>query len=230
MSFVDITFRLVLSIIISGCIGIEREYKNRPAGIRTHILVCVGATVIALIQDQISIDALALAQANPTLSGVVRSDQARLIAQVVSGVGFLGAGTIVVTQRSILGLTTAATIWAVACLGIAVGMGYYPIAIIGAAAIMLGLTWMKRIIRIPSEKKVEVKFVHKVQTKEFLTNYFEEKQITIKDVEFSVEFQSDLRIYNNVYTIELPVGLTYMNMIEAISIHKNVLKIKIVNV
>jgi putative Mg2+ transporter-C (MgtC) family protein len=230
MSFVDITFRLVLSIIISGCIGIEREYKNRPAGIRTHILVCVGATVIALIQDQISIDALALAQANSTLSGVVRSDQARLIAQVVSGVGFLGAGTIVVTQRSILGLTTAATIWAVACLGIAVGMGYYPIAIIGAAAIMLGLTWMKRIIRIPSEKKVEVKFVHKVQTKEFLTNYFEEKQITIKDVEFSVEFQSDLRIYNNVYTIELPVGLTYMDMIEAISIHKNVLKIKIVNV
>jgi putative Mg2+ transporter-C (MgtC) family protein len=230
MTFVDITFRLVLSIIISGCIGIEREYKNRPAGIRTHILVCVGATVIALIQDQISIDALALAQANPTLSGVIRSDQARLIAQVVSGVGFLGAGTIVVTQRSILGLTTAATIWSVACLGIAVGMGYYPIAIIGAAAIMIGLTWLKRIIRIPSEKKVEVKFVHKVQTKEFLTNYFEEKQITIKDVEFSVEFQHDLRIYNNVYTIELPVGLTYMDMIEAISIHKNVMKIKIVNV
>jgi putative Mg2+ transporter-C (MgtC) family protein len=230
MTFVDITFRLVLSIIISGCIGIEREYKNRPAGIRTHILVCVGATVIALIQDQISIDALALAQANPTLSGVIRSDQARLIAQVVSGVGFLGAGTIVVTQRSILGLTTAATIWSVACLGIAVDMGYYPIAIIGAAAIMIGLTWLKRIIRIPSEKKVEVKFVHKIQTKEFLTNYFEEKQITIKDVEFSVEFQRDLRIYNNVYTIELPVGLTYMDMIEAISIHKNVMKIKIVNV
>jgi putative Mg2+ transporter-C (MgtC) family protein len=230
MSFVDITFRLLLSIIISGCIGIEREYKNRPAGIRTHILVCVGATVIALIQAQLSIDALALAQANPTLSSVIRSDQARLIAQVVSGVGFLGAGTIVVTQRSILGLTTAATIWAVACLGIAVGIGYYPIAIIGAAAVMIGLTWMKRIIRIPSEKKVEVKFVHKVQTKEFLTNYFEEKQITIKDVEFSVEFQSDLRIYNNVYTIELPVGLTYLDMIEAISIHKNVMKIKIVNV
>lgn len=92
MSFVDITFRLVLSIIISGCIGIEREHKNRPAGIRTHILVCVGATVIALIQDQISIDALAMAQADPALSGVIRSDQARLIAQVVSGVGFLERG------------------------------------------------------------------------------------------------------------------------------------------
>ncbi|MFD2307087.1 MgtC/SapB family protein [Enterococcus termitis] len=230
MSFVDITFRLVLSIIISGCIGIEREHKNRPAGIRTHILVCVGATVIALIQDQISIDALTMAQAEPALSGVIRSDQARLIAQVVSGVGFLGAGTIVVTQRSILGLTTAATIWAVACLGIAIGMGYYSIGIIGAVAIMIGLTWMKRIIKVPSEKKVEVKFVHKLQTKEFLNNYFEEKQITIKDVEFSVEFQSDLRIYNNVYTIELPLNLTYMDMIEDISIHKNVMKIKIVNV
>ncbi|OJG97865.1 MgtC family protein [Enterococcus termitis] len=220
----------MLSIIISGCIGIEREHKNRPAGIRTHILVCVGATVIALIQDQISIDALTMAQAEPALSGVIRSDQARLIAQVVSGVGFLGAGTIVVTQRSILGLTTAATIWAVACLGIAIGMGYYSIGIIGAVAIMIGLTWMKRIIKVPSEKKVEVKFVHKLQTKEFLNNYFEEKQITIKDVEFSVEFQSDLRIYNNVYTIELPLNLTYMDMIEDISIHKNVMKIKIVNV
>ena len=161
---------------------------------------------------------------------MIRSDQARLIAQVVSGVGFLGAGTIVVTQRSILGLTTAATIWAVACLGIAIGMGYYPIAIIGAAAIMIGLTWMKRIIKVPSEKKVEVKFVHKLQTKEFLNNYFEEKQITIKDVEFSVEFQNDLRIYNNVYTVELPIALTYMDMIEDISIHKNVMKIKIVSV
>lgn len=79
-------------------------------------------------------------------------------------------------------------------------------------------------------KKVEVKFVHKLQTKEFLNNYFEEKQITIKDVEFSVEFQNDLRIYNNVYTVELPIALTYMDMIEDISIHKNVMKIKIVSV
>lgn len=230
MSFVDITFRLVLSIIISACIGIEREYKNRPAGIRTHILVGVGATIIALIQDQISIDALNMAQADPSLSGVVRSDQARLIAQVVSGVGFLGAGTIVVTQRSILGLTTAATIWTVACLGIAIGMGYYAIGIIGAIAIMVGLTWMKRIISVPSEKKVEVKFVHKIQTKEFLNNYFAEKKISIKDIEFSVELQGDSRIYNNIYTVELPNNLTYMDMIEEISTHKNVMKIKIVTI
>ena len=226
----EIIFRLVLAIVISGLVGMEREQKNRPAGIRTHILVCVGATLIALIQDKISIEALDFARANPNLSQVIRADQTRLVAQVVSGVGFLGAGTIVITKRSILGLTTAATIWAVACLGIAVGMGYYSIAIFGTVAIMISLLWLKQIINVSVEKKVEVKFVHKLQTKEFLNNYFEEKKILVRDIEFSVELHGDTRIYNNVYTIELPKDLTYMEMIEDISIHKNVTNIKIINV
>lgn len=230
MAVTDIVFRLVLSIIVSCIIGTEREQKNRPAGIRTHILVCVGATIIALIQDEISLKALKFAGENPDLAGVVRADQGRLIAQVVSGIGFLGAGTIVVTKRSILGLTTAATIWAVACLGIAIGMGYYFIGIAGAAAIMVSLMWMKKIVNVPSEKKIEVKYVHRVQTKEFLNSYFEEKGVSIRDVEFSVELQKDVRIYNNVYTIELPSHLTYMDMIEDISIHQNVTHIKIINV
>ncbi|WP_440896818.1 MgtC/SapB family protein [Amphibacillus sp. Q70] len=230
MSIIDIIFRLVLSIIISACIGIEREYKNRPAGFRTHILVCVGATIIALIQQQISLDALDFAIANPDFQGVVRSDQARLVAQVVSGVGFLGAGTIIINKRSIVGLTTAATIWTAACLGIAVGMGYYSIAIIGTIAIMVGLTVMKKILNIPTEKKIEVKFVHKTQTKEFLNQYFLEKEITIKDVEFNLEIDGDKKVYTNVYTIDLPKFLTYQDMIEEISAHKNVTNIKIINV
>lgn len=230
MSIIDIILRLVLSIIISACIGIEREYKNRPAGFRTHILVCVGATIIALIQEQISIDALNFATANPELQGVIRSDQARLIAQVVSGVGFLGAGTIIINKRSIVGLTTAATIWAVACLGIAVGMGYYSIAIIGTVATMVGLTVIKKVLNIPTEKKIEVKFIHKTQTKEFLNQYFIEKEITIKDVEFNLEISGDKRVYNNIYTIDLPKYLTYQDMIEEISAHKNVTNIKIINV
>ena len=102
----EIILRLVLAMVMGGAIGFERQYKNRPAGMRTHILVCMGAAIIALIQSQIAINALKDALANPALTGVIRSDQARLIAQVVSGIGFLGAGTIIVTKQSVTGLTT----------------------------------------------------------------------------------------------------------------------------
>lgn len=118
----EIVIRLSLAMVIGGAIGFERQYKNRPAGMRTHILVCMGATIIALIQDEIAAAAIQDALAHPELAGVIRSDQARLIAQVVSGLGFLGAGTIIVTKQSVTGLTTAASLWSVAGLGIAIGM------------------------------------------------------------------------------------------------------------
>ena len=86
----EIIARLALSIVIASVIGFDREHKNRPAGIKTHVLVCVGACIIALIQKKIGFDALQIANAQPKMAGVVRADEARLIAQVVSGIGFLG--------------------------------------------------------------------------------------------------------------------------------------------
>lgn len=89
--------RLGLSIVMGGTIGYEREQKNRPAGMKTHILVCLGATIIALIQQEIAQEAIRLVRSNPDIAHIVKFDQSRLIAQVVSGIGFLGAGTIIVT-------------------------------------------------------------------------------------------------------------------------------------
>src|SRR5699024_7429179 len=103
MRIVDIILRIFLAILMSGLVGFDREFKNRPAGIRTHILVCLGATMIAMLQREIGLDSIAMAQKYPELAGVVRSDEARLIAQVVSGIGFLGAGTIIVTKRTVKG-------------------------------------------------------------------------------------------------------------------------------
>jgi len=103
MRTVDIILRIFLAILMSGLVGFDREFKNRPAGIRTHILVCLGATMIAMLQREIGLDSIAMAQKYPELAGVVRSDEARLIAQVVSGIGFLGAGTIIVTKRTVKG-------------------------------------------------------------------------------------------------------------------------------
>ena len=229
MELIEIIQRLGLAVIISGAIGFDREFKNRPAGMRTHILVCVGATVVALIQDQISIDALNLAIAQPELAGVIRSDQARLIAQVISGIGFLGAGTIIVTKRSVTGLTTAASLWAVACLGVAVGMGFYQIAIVGFITIQIILSLLKKVIIVPSMKKLEVKFVHRVETKEFITDYFESNDVSVRDVNFDVELTDERKIYTNLYTIELPRGKNYADLIEDLSIHENVLKIRLVD-
>jgi len=131
LSALTVIVRLLLAVLFSGVIGLDRAYKHRPAGLRTHILVCLGACIIAMIQKNIGFDALEMARHYPELKGVLRADDARLVAQVVSGIGFLGAGTIIVEHHSIRGLTTAASLWVVACLGIAVGMGDYVIAIAG---------------------------------------------------------------------------------------------------
>lgn len=176
LSIYEICLRMLLAGTFAGFIGFDREFKNRPAGIRTHILVCIGAALIAMIQKEITNTALEIARDNPDFSGVIRADEARLIAQVVSGIGFLGAGTIVVTKQVVRGLTTAASLWTVAGLGLAIGMGNYRIAIVSFVMIMIVLTVLKRVINIPTLKKIEISFVHKTTTKEFITDYFEEKK------------------------------------------------------
>ncbi|EAF1189196.1 TPA: MgtC/SapB family protein [Enterococcus faecalis] len=226
----EITLRLVLTILISGVIGFERQYKNRPAGMRTHILVCLGATIISLIQVEIASSAIQAAIDNPKLTGVIRSDEARLIAQVVSGVGFLGAGTIIVTKQSITGLTTAASLWAVAGLGIAIGMGFYAIAIASFLAIFFALTIVKRIIHIQTTKKLEVQYTHRKETKNFISHYFEKLNIEISDVNFDVKFVDDYRVYTNIYTIDLPKGLTYTDIIEELSTYENITKLRLVSI
>ena len=115
--------RICLALLISGVLGMEREAKGRAAGLRTHMLVCLGATVATMITVRLGGDSI---------------ETGRVIAGVLTGVGFLGAGTIVNIGSSRLGLTTAATIWFVAVLGVAVGTGNYGIAVL-AGAVALGI-------------------------------------------------------------------------------------------
>ncbi len=223
----EIAGRLALTLFLGGVIGYEREFKNRPAGIKTHILVCMGACIIALIQQEISASALQAATDFPQLAGVVRSDEARLIAQVVSGVGFLGAGTIIVTKRSVVGLTTAASIWAVAGLGIACGMGYYEIALLGAFGLLLALTLVNRILqRVPTSKKIEIKYLHKDITQNAIQDYFEEHKIRVIDVNFTREMSGENRVYTNVYAVDLPHNINYPKVIEDLSSIENIVKIR----
>ena len=120
-----ILFRMVFAILCGGAIGIERSIKNRPAGFRTHVLIIIGATTASLTGHFIYLN-----MSLPT-------DMSRLGAQVITGLGFIGAGTIIVTgQRTVKGLTTAAGLWATGIMGLAIGAGFYEGALLGTIAIL----------------------------------------------------------------------------------------------
>lgn len=137
LNLLSVFLRLTLALIIGGIIGLERGSNKHPAGFRTHILVCVGSTLV-MITNQFLFDNFYIVINN--------GDVARLGAQVITGVGFLGAGTIMVAGRQrIKGLTTAAGLWASACIGLALGIGFYSGALIAALLIFLSLTYLTKI-------------------------------------------------------------------------------------
>ncbi len=226
MSITAIAIRLIVAAFVSSLIGFDREYKNRPAGIRTHILVCVGAAIITLIQEHLFYDSLAMIESNPDLAPSVTVDQGRIIAQIVSGIGFLGAGTIIVSNREINGLTTAASLWAVAALGIAIGQGYYDIAFIGTVIILIVLTLIKRVVHIPVMRKIEIEYYEREATSELIEAYFKDHDITIQSVEFSATYSKERNLYQGIYTIEVPKELSMVTLIEDFAQNDNVSKVK----
>ena len=139
--------RLVLAAILGGIVGIERGSGDRPAGFRTHILVCVGSALFMLV-SMYGFDELTPAEALHEGDLGARRDSARIAAQVVSGIGFLGAGTILHEGLTIRGLTTAASLWMVSAIGLAVGSGMFFLSIMATVITMITLvtfhTWEKR--------------------------------------------------------------------------------------
>lgn len=128
-----IALRLLLAVVLGGLIGFERGRAGRPAGLRTHILVCLGSTLAIMTNQYIW---LQYSVGDPT----------RMAAQVISGIGFLGAGTIIVTGRhQVKGLTTAAGLWATACMGLAIGIGFYKAAITACLLIVFTTVVLHRL-------------------------------------------------------------------------------------
>ena len=133
LNSVTIPLRLLLSLLLGGVIGLERERKHRPAGFRTYMLVCLGAALTMMISQFL-------------IQKGFSSDASRIGAQVVSGVGFLGVGTIIVTKRQqVKGLTTAAGLWASACMGLAIGAGFYEAAFYACLFIILAFSILNKL-------------------------------------------------------------------------------------
>ncbi|WP_027338736.1 MgtC/SapB family protein [Halonatronum saccharophilum] len=130
----EIVLRLVLSCLLGGLIGLERERSSRPAGFRTNILVSIGSTLMMIVSLNVAL-----------IFDTGRADPGRIAAQVVTGVGFLGAGTIIREGFSVKGLTTAAGLWAVSGIGLALGAGFYLSAITATILVILTLTLLARV-------------------------------------------------------------------------------------
>jgi len=128
-------FGLILAALCGGAIGVERELSGKAAGLKTNVLICIGAAVFSIISKQ--------------FGGALDGSVTRIAAQIVTGVGFLGAGAIIQDRAGVHGLTTAATIWLVASIGMACGVGFYWLALIATAlaiAVLFGLPYMSKFI------------------------------------------------------------------------------------
>ncbi|GKX27722.1 methyltransferase [Vallitalea longa] len=207
----EVGVRLLLAIIVGGLIGYEREFKNRPAGFRTHILVSVGATVISLIQIEMIENTKKMIMENPILASSLKADIGRMGAQVITGIGFLGAGTIIREKGLVKGLTTAASVWVVSCIGLAIGLGMYFISLASLIAVLIALIILKR---------VEKKFIDQFQNIDFeisyntednfrekAQKYFKRKNVKVRNIKY-MDIQEDESIKTKykttVYTVEVP--------------------------
>lgn len=230
LTYLEIIIRLVMAIIMGGAIGFEREYKSRPAGMRTHILVCVGATLLALIQEQITAQTVDFAQAQPKLMQILTADQTRIIAQIVSGIGFLGAGTIIMTKQTVKGLTTAASVWAVAAVGIALGSGLYVIAITGFVAIMLALAVISYLVPLPRIRRLQVEIENGEETVNYIQNFLKQQQILIEDLDLKItrEAIKSERKYLIMFTLAVPKDVDEDKLVIELSNNEDILMIQII--
>lgn len=183
LNFITIAVRVALAIFVGGLIGTERDIKNRAAGVRTHMLVCLGAAVVMLTNQYAVITF-------PDLD----IDLTRMGAQVISGIGFLGAGTILVTSHNrIRGLTTAAGLWAAATLGLAIGIGFYEMAFVGSLAVLFIVVFLrpyKKFVRRNSELR---DFTLLIYTSDGLDDFFEftsDEEIKILNMDVKHEDKS----------------------------------------
>lgn len=184
----SILLRLFLAILCGGILGVERAKKNHAAGFRTYILVCLGSTIAMITNEFICLS-----------TGM--GDSARLGAQVISGIGFLGAGTILVTSRNrIKGLTTAAGLWGCACLGLAIGVGFYTLALFGGIIIILVLSILPKfegiLTKYSKSFQIHIEFFSRQNLKEFI-NHIREDNLKIIEIEHNQAYSSSgLSVYS----------------------------------
>lgn len=209
MSIFEIIFKLTLACVLGGVIGLERESLNRPAGLRTYTLVCVGSALAMLVSMDMYY----------SFNQTVNADPGRIAAQVISGIGFLGAGTIMREGATVRGLTTAAGLWTVACIGLAVGAGLYIPAIATTILILFVLIYFIKIEDIFSGTREYKGLVLVVEDRPgqvgIIGSQLGELNVLIKDIQLTrLDTGDDLEIE---LLVELPSGMNINQVVEELS-------------
>ncbi|MCQ2427021.1 MAG: MgtC/SapB family protein [Clostridia bacterium] len=178
----SLLLKMGLATIMAGFIGLERRRKRRPAGFRTHILVCVGAA-LSVTTNIFLYKTLSVLLP----SDIVKFDVARLGAQVINGIGFLGAGTMIVTgKQQVRGLTTAAGLWASACMGLAIGAGYYECAVLACFCIYITITYLNSIEKVFADRSQNMNvsvIINDMQKAKVITDSLKDDGVELYDVE-----------------------------------------------
>ena len=210
-TYVDLTIRLSLALALGGAIGIEREYRAKEAGFRTHFLVALGSALFCVVSQY--------------GFGFELKDSSRVAAQVVSGIGFLGAGTIIFQKNVVRGLTTAAGLWVTAAIGLACGTGMYMAAILTTAMVLMGLEVLNYLIpqlgtstielsfTAPSRESVKL-FIKEVKQKGMEVHSYELKERRFSKEEF-LEANIEIKAKRGFHTLEI---LDYMSEFSNVTI------------
>ena len=212
--------RLGVAMFCGGVIGLERGRKRRPAGFRTHMLVCIGAALAMLISQYLSMMVTSHWHELVSFQGQVNTDASRLGAQVINGIGFLGAGTIIVTGRQeVKGLTTAAGLWASACMGLAIGAGFVEGAFFACILISLTIIVFSRFERVIVSRarniNLFIEFEH-VDDLGKIISVIKAQDIRIFDVE--VRKANEKRVTQSaVFSVRLPKRMPHTKIMTVLA-------------
>ena len=224
--------RVLGAAFVGGAIGYEREIKNKPAGLLTFMLVCVGSCLIAILQQNILASVIDSIAANPELANAIKVDEGRIIAQVVSGIGFLGAGTIIHTKANVKGITTAALLWLVAALGLLIGTGgvyNYIIATLTVIIIIPTSYFSRRL----GERLIQTRKVHRIRIvfdenfeRDIYDNLASQGVVVRKTFLANKLMKDNNHLKESIIYISLPKTRTFEDVMNQISMQEYVYEIE----
>lgn len=231
LNFESMALRIILAMIMGGVIGYERELKHRPAGFRTYMLVALGSAVTVILSQYLDL-MLSTGWAESLRENQVgnRTDVVRIGAQVINGIGFIGAGTILVTPRNeVKGLTTAAGLWASACMGLAIGAGFYECFLIGFALVIFIMKLLPLIEDAVLSRARNMNIYIEMDNIENLgniVNRIKADGIQMYDVDIDREQNSHIPQVNGLFSLRLPEKRHHTEVLAMLSTLDGVISIE----
>lgn len=218
INLLSVTVRMLLAVLCGGIIGVEREYKRRPAGFRTHILICLGAAMTTLTSQYLC------------LTMHYFADMSRLGAQVVAGIGFIGAGTIIVTRRQrVKGLTTAAGLWAAAIIGLSLGAGFYEGGIMATLLILVAEMVFSKVEYRILDHAPEINLYMEYRDKnclEKVLSLYRQRNVKILNMEITRSQGNEKHNACAIFTLRLNKKCTIEQLLSSLSAQDGILSVE----